>query len=140
MSPSTSIRLMTDAVIAQYIHEISVRHRPRGGGQKTAAQAVSPAEVNSPRTTKRRQIRSGLRSGSVPVHGSSGEGRAASRALVRTATCEARSGMLARSDVISRRYRLPHAASGPTTGAEAVLWRLSTKRAPIMPDQPDVNG
>jgi hypothetical protein len=58
MSPSTSIRLMTDAVIAQYIHEISVRHRPGGAGEGAAAQAVSPAEVNSPGTTRRRQIRS----------------------------------------------------------------------------------
>jgi hypothetical protein len=58
MSPSTSIRLMTDAVIAQYIHEISVRHRPRRTGEDTSAQALSPAELNSPGTTKRRQIRS----------------------------------------------------------------------------------
>ncbi len=31
MSPSTSVQLMTDAVIAEYIHEISVRHGPRRG-------------------------------------------------------------------------------------------------------------
>jgi hypothetical protein len=29
MSPSTSVQVMTNAVIAEYIHEISVRHRPR---------------------------------------------------------------------------------------------------------------
>jgi hypothetical protein len=47
MSPSTSIQLMTDAVIAQYIHEISVRHRPRpartaGGGGASAASSRRP--------------------------------------------------------------------------------------------------
>ena len=37
MSPSTSAQLMTEAVIAQYIHEISVRHRARP--QRSARQA-----------------------------------------------------------------------------------------------------
>lgn len=30
MSNSPSVELITNATVAQYIHEISVRHRPRG--------------------------------------------------------------------------------------------------------------
>jgi hypothetical protein len=48
MSPSPSVQLITNATVAQYIHEISVRHRPRGpesppslpartGGKKSAS-------------------------------------------------------------------------------------------------------
>ena len=47
MSLSPSIQLLTDAVIAQYIHEISARHRTRdpesgagGDGRATATQAI----------------------------------------------------------------------------------------------------
>jgi hypothetical protein len=54
MSPSTTIRLMTDAVIAEYIHEISVRHRPRrghlaGGDGASAASSPSPSVTDSSR-------------------------------------------------------------------------------------------
>ena len=44
MSLSPSIELLTNGVIAQYIHEISVRHRPRSAADGRASAVGSPVQ------------------------------------------------------------------------------------------------
>lgn len=56
MSPSPSIQLITNAVVAQYIHEISVRHRSRdpesGNDGDVESRAASALSTRPPKRLK----------------------------------------------------------------------------------------
>ncbi len=55
MSPSPSAELLTNAVIAQYIHEISVRHRSREPDSGTGRDA-RPRARSAPSTQPRERL------------------------------------------------------------------------------------
>ena len=57
MTVSPSVQLMTNAVVAEYIHEISARHRPRDPEwQGGSAAATRPASALSARPSQPAEV------------------------------------------------------------------------------------